>query len=264
MTSYSHVLTDSATMLRRDLRHMQRYPSLTLFTAGIPVVLLLLFVYIFGGTLGAGLGGPGSGRDAYIAYVVPGILLLTVVGAATGTSISVAMDMTEGIVARFRTMAISRASVLIGHVAGSVVQTGLALVIVVVVALLVGFRPTTGLLSWVAAAALLALTTLAVTWLSVALGLSTRSVETASNLPMFLMLLLFLGSGFVPTQTLPDGLRWFAENQPFTPIIETLRGLLLGTPIGNSGVIAVAWCVAISLLGFLWARKLYERDPAHR
>jgi ABC-2 type transport system permease protein len=119
-------------------------------------------------------------------------------------------------------------------------------------------------LAWVAAAGLLALTSLALTWLSVALGMSTRSVETASNLPMFLMLLLFLGSGFVPTQTMPDGLRWFADNQPFTPIIETLRGLLLGTPIGDSGAIAVAWCAAISLVGFLWARRLYERDPAHR
>ena len=174
------------------------------------------------------------------------------------------MDMTEGIVARFRTMAISRASVLTGHVVGSMVQTALALVAVMGVALLIGFRPTTGPLAWVAAAGLLALTSLALTWLSVALGMSTRSVETASNLPMFLMLLLFLGSGFVPTQTMPDGIRWFAENQPFTPIIETLRGLLLGTPIGNSGVIAVAWCAAISLVGFLWARRLYERDPAHR
>jgi ABC-2 type transport system permease protein len=260
MTLHPSVLTDSATMVRRDLRHMRRYPSLTLFIAGAPVVFLLLFVYIFGGTLGAGLGGVALGRDAYLAYVVPGILLLTVASAATGTAISVAMDMTEGIVARFRTMAISRASVLIGHVVGSVVQTSLALAIVMGVALLIGFRPTTDPLSWVAAAGLLALTTLAITWLSVALGLSTRSVETASNLPMFLFILLFLGSGFVPTATLPDGLRWFAEHQPFTPIIETLRGLLLGTPIGDSGVIAVAWCVAISLVGFLWATKLYERD----
>ncbi len=131
-------------------------------------------------------------------------------------------------------------------------------------ALLIGFRPTTGPAEWLAAAGMLALTTLAVTWLSVALGMSTRSVETASNLPMFLMLLPFLGSGFVPTQTMPDGLRWFAENQPFTPIIETLRGLLFGTPIGDRGVIAVAWCVAIALVGFVWSRRLYERDPAHR
>ena len=264
MTAYPWVLSDSATMLRRDLRHMRRYPSMTLMNAGLPVVLLLLFVYVFGGTLGAGLGGVSGGRDAYIAYVVPGILLMTVAIGATGTAISIAMDMTEGIVARFRTMAISRASVLTGHVVGSTIQTTLALAVVMVVALLIGFRPTTGPLAWVAAAGVLALTTLAITWLSVALGMSTRSVETASNLPMFLVLLLFLGSGFVPTQTMPDGLRWFAENQPFTPIIETLRGLLLGTPIGDSGVVAVAWCAAISLFGFLWARRLYERHPAHR
>ena len=264
MAAYPHVLVDSATMLRRNLRHVRRYPSLTLFIAGIPVVLLLLFVYVFGGTLGAGIGGVSGGRDTYVAYLIPGILLMTVAGAAQGTAISVAMDMTEGIVARFRTMAISRASVLTGHVLGSMIQTALAIVAVMGVALLIGFRPTTGPVAWAAAAGVLALTALAVTWLSVALGMSTRSVETASNLPMFLMLLPFLGSGFVPTQTMPAGLRWFAENQPFTPTIETLRGLLLGTPIGNSGLVAVAWCLAISLFGFLWARRLYGRDPAHR
>ena len=264
MTAYPYVLSDSATMLRRNLRHMRRYPSLTVFIAGIPVVLLLLFVYVFGGTLGAGLGGVSGGRDAYVAYVIPGILLMTVAGAAQGTAISVAMDMTEGIIARFRTMAISRASVLTGHVVGSIFQTTLAIAVVMAVAVLIGFRPTTGPVAWVAAAGVLALTAFAIAWLSVALGMSTRSVETASNLPMFLMLLPFLGSGFVPTQTMPVGLRWFAENQPFTPIIETLRGLLLGTPIGTSGLIAVAWCVAISLFGFLWARRLYDRGPAHR
>jgi ABC-2 type transport system permease protein len=264
MAAYPDALSDSATMLRRNLRHMRRYPSLTVFVVGTPVVLLLLFVYVFGGTLGAGLGVVSGGRDAYVAYVVPGILLMAVAGAAQGTAISVAMDMTEGIVARFRTMAISRASVLTGHVVGSIIQTALGVAIVMAVALLIGFRPTTGPVAWLAAAGVLALAALAMTWLSVALGMSTRSVETASNLPMFLMLLLFLGSGFVPTQTMPDGLRWFAENQPLTPIIETLRGLLLGTQIGNSGLIAIAWCVAISLFGFLWARRLYERDPAHR
>ena len=171
MTAYPLVLADSATMLRRNLRRMRRYPSLTFFIAGIPVVLLLLFVYVFGGTLGAGLGGVAGGRDAYVAYVVPGILLITVAGAAQGTAISVAMDMTEGIIARFRTMAIARASVLTGHVVGSVIQTMLALAIVVVVAVLIGFRPTTGPVEWLAAAGLLALTALAVTWLSVALGM---------------------------------------------------------------------------------------------
>jgi ABC-2 type transport system permease protein len=264
MSAYSYVLGDSATMLRRNLLHMRRYPSLSLFIAGLPVVFLLLFVYVFGGAIGAGLGGASGGREAYIAYVMPGILLMTVAGAATGTAIQIAMDMTEGIVARFRTMSISRTSVLTGHVVGSLIQVALAVVIVMAVALLIGFRPTTGPMAWLAAAGLLMFTAFATTWLSVALGLAAGSVETASNSPMFLSLLPFLGSGFVPTETMPGPLRVFAENQPFTPIMETLRGLLLGTPIGNNGVLAVAWCVAISLASFVWARRLYERDPAHR
>jgi ABC-2 type transport system permease protein len=264
----AHALSDSSTMLRRSLRRMRRYPSLTLFIAGIPVVLLLLFVYVFGGTLGAGLGGSGApgatggGREAYVAYVVPGILLITVAGAAQGTAISVAMDMTAGIIARFRTMAIARASVLGGHVIGSVIQTMLATAVVLAVAVLIGFRPATGPASWALAGGLLALTAVAVSWLSVALGLVTDSVETASNLPMFLTLLPFLSSGFVPTASMPGPLQWFAEHQPFTPIIETLRGLLMGTPIGDDGLLAVAWCAVISAGGYLWARRLYERVPA--
>jgi ABC-2 type transport system permease protein len=261
MTAASYVLSDSLTMIRRNIVHMKRYPSLSLFIAGLPVLFLLLFVYVFGGTLGDGIGGALGGRDAYIAYVVPGILLMTVAGAANGTSISVAMDMHEGIVARFRTMAISRASVLTGHVVASMIQIALAMVIVIAVALLIGFRPTTGPLEWLAAAGLLALVSLAITWLAVGLGLSANSVETASNSPMFLTILPFLGSGFVPTATMPEPLRIFADNQPFTPIIETLRGLLLGTPIGDSGWIAVAWCVAISVVGYLWARRLYDKNP---
>ena len=261
MTMYPLVLTDSATMLRRNLRRMRRYPSLTIFIAGIPVVLLLLFAYVFGGTLGAGLGPVSGGRAEYIAYVVPGILLITVAGASQGTAISVAMDMTEGIIARFKTMDIARVSVLTGHVIGSVIQTMLAIVIVMVVAVLIGFRSTTGPIEWVAATGLLALSALAISWLAVALGMSAKSVETASNTPMFLVLLPFLSSGFVPTESMPDGLSWFAEHQPFTPLIETMRGLLLGTPIGDSGVVAVGWCVVISVVGYLWARRLYDRNP---
>jgi len=261
MTAYSLVLADSATMLRRNLRRMRRYPSLTFFIAGIPVVFLLLFVYVLGGTLGAGLGLVSGGRAEYIAYVVPGILLITVAGAAQGTAISVAMDMSEGIIARFRTMDIARASVLTGHVVGSVIQTMLAIAVVVVVALLIGFRPATGPIEWLAAIGLLALTAFAISWLSVALGMVSKSVETASNLPMFLVLLPFLSSGFVPTDSMPDGLSWFAELQPFTPLIEAVRGLLLGTPIGDSGVLAVGWCVGISVVGYLWARRLYDRNP---
>ena len=258
-----YALADTSTMLRRNLLRMRRYPSLTVFIAGGPVIFLLLFVYVFGGTLGAGLGGQlAGGRDAYLAYVVPGILLITIAGAATGTAISVAMDMQQGIIARFRTMAISRSAVLAGHAFGSVIQTMVALAIVTAVALLIGFRPTTGPISWLAAIGLLALASLAVTWLSVAMGMVTNSVETASNLPMILMLLPFLGSGFVPTDSMPDILRLFAQNQPFTPIIETLRGLLSGTPIGDSGVIAVAWCVILAAIGYVWSLRLYERLPA--
>jgi ABC-2 type transport system permease protein len=144
---------------------------------------------------------------------------------------------------------------------GSLVQIMISMVVVLGVALLIGFRPSAGPLGWIAAIGVLALTSFAVTWLSVAFGMVSNSVETASNIPMFLMLLPFLGSGFVPTDSMPAGIRWFAEYQPFTPIMETLRGLLMGTPIGNSGVLAVAWCVAITLLGFVWSVRLYERNP---
>jgi ABC-2 type transport system permease protein len=261
MSTINYAVADSATMLRRQLRHKQRYLSMTLMLVGMPIVFLLLFVYVFGGTLGNGLGGPSGGRAAYVEYVVPGILLMAVAGTAQGTAISVAMDMTEGIIARFRTMAIFRPSVLTGHVLGSMIETMLSLAVVVGVALLIGFRPDAGPVEWVAAAGVLALITLAVTWLSVALGMVTKTVEAASNLPMPLVFLPFLGSGFVPTESMPVGLRWFAEYQPFTPVIETLRGLLLGSAIGGSAAVAVAWSVGIALVGFLWARKLYNRDP---
>jgi ABC-2 type transport system permease protein len=261
MSTLSYAVADSATMLRRQLRHMLRYASVTVFLVGMPIVFLLLFVYVFGGTLGAGLGGPAGGRAEYLEYVVPGILLIAVAAGGTGTAISVAMDMTEGIVARFRTMAIFRPSVLTGHVLGSMIQTMLSLAVVTGVALLIGFRPTASAVEWVATVGVLAGITLAVTWLCVAFGLVTKTVEAASNLPTPLLFLPFLGSGFVPTESMPVGLRWFAEYQPFTPVINTVRGLLVGTAIGNSAVIAVAWCAGITLVSYLWARRLYNRDP---
>ena len=261
MSTLSYALTDSATMLRRQLRHMQRYPSMTLLILGLPVVFLLLFVYVFGGTLGAGLGGVAHSRAVYVNYVTPGIILLTVAAAAQATAISVAMDMTEGIIARFRTMAISRASVLTGHVLGSMIQSMLGVGVIIGIAALIGFRPTAGAAAWIAAIGVLAMISFALIWLSVALGLVSKNVETASNLPMFMLLLPFLGSGFVPTDSMPTGLRWFAEYQPFTPATQTVRGLLTGTPIGSNAIIAVAWCAGIALLSYLWARKLYNRDP---
>ena len=255
--------TDSMTMLRRQLRHMLRYPSMTVLLVGTPVVILLLFVYVFGGTLGAGLpvSVAGSGRAAYLDYVTPGILLLTMAATAQGTTISVAMDMTEGIIARFRTMPIARASVLTGHVLGSLVQAVLAVVVVLAVELALGFRSDASAVEWVAAGGLVVLVAFALTWLCVALGLVSKSVETASNIPMFLLLLPFLSSGFVPADSMPAGLRWFAEHQPFTPITETLRGLLSGTPIGTDGIVSVAWCAGIALVSYLWARRQLARRP---
>jgi len=261
--SLGRAVSDSMTMLRRQLKHMLRYPSMTVLLVGTPVVILLLFVYVFGGTLGAGLpvSVAGSGRAAYLDYVTPGILLLTMAATAQGTTISVAMDMTEGIIARFRTMPIARASVLTGHVLGSVIQAVLAVLVVLAVELALGFRPNASPVEWLAIAGLVVLVAFALTWLCVALGLVSKSVETASNIPMFLLLLPFLSSGFVPTDSMPAGLGWFAEHQPFTPITETLRGLLSGTPIGTDGIVSVAWCVAIALASYLWARRQLARRP---
>ena len=258
----SYALQDSATMLRRNLRRTLRYPIAPSVGIGIPVVVMLLFVFVFGDTLGAGLAGASGGRGDYLDYVTPGILLLAIVGAAQATAITVAMDMTEGIVARFRTMAIARVSVLTGHVVGAVIQTMIAIAVVLGVALALGFDPTASALDWLAAIGLLVLVTYAVTWLSVALGLVSKTVEGASNLPMPLILLPFLGSGFVPTDSMPAAMQWFAENQPFTPIMETLRGLLMGTPIGDSGVLAVAWSVGIAVGSYVWAKRLFNRDPS--
>lgn len=257
----SHVVTDAITMLRRNLLHMIRYPGLSVFTILGPVVILLLFVYVFGGTLGAGLPGvdPAGGREAYIAYVMPGILLITIAGSAGGTATTVSMDMTEGITARFRSMAISRASVLAGHVLGNTIQALIAVALVLGVGILIGLRPTASPLEWLGIAALLTLIPFAITWVAVGMGMQAKSVETASNWPLLLTFLPFLGSGFVPTDSMPGWLQWFAQYQPFTPFIETVRSLLLGTPLGWNGVLAVAWCVAITLAGYAWSMTIYER-----
>jgi ABC-2 type transport system permease protein len=263
MSTLAYTAADSATMLRRQLRHLLRYPTLTLLVAAMPIVFLLIFVYVFGGTLGTGLGhGALTGRTAYIAYVTPGILILTVASAAQGTAISVATDMTTGIIARLRTMAIARASVLTGHVLGSLIQALLSVALLLGVAAAIGFRPAAGPLAWLGALGLITATAFAFIWLSVALGLAAKTVESASNTPMFLLLLPFLGSGFVPAASLPAGLRWFAEYQPFTPITEALRGLLTGGPVAGHAAAAGAWCAGIALASYLWARWRYDRGPA--
>ncbi|MER5940822.1 MULTISPECIES: ABC transporter permease [unclassified Streptomyces] len=255
MSTLTLAVHDSTTMLRRNLKHAIRYPAVGLGSAMTPILMLLLFVYAFGDSIGAGMGG---GRDAYLNYLTPGIIVMGVAAGSMSTSIAVCSDMTEGIINRFRTMNITRSSFMTGHVIGSVIQTMLCMVLVVGVALAVGFRSGASPLRWLAAAGLLAAIAFAVTWLSVALGLISKTVESASNKPLLIQFLPFLGSAFVPAESMAPGLRWFAENQPFTPMTETLRGLLSGTEIGNSAWISLAWCAGIALLGYTWSRSLFN------
>jgi ABC-2 type transport system permease protein len=249
---------DSATMLRRNFRHAIRYPSLTFGVALVPVIMLVLFSYVFGDTISAGI----SGGVDYIDFLIPGILLMTLGSATTTTAVGICTDMAEGIVARFRTMPISRTSVLTGHVLGSVIQTLLSVVLVIGVGLAMGFRPTAGPVEWVVALGLIVLIAFALTWLATALGMLAKVPEGASNIVLPLSFFFpFLSSTFVPLESMPSGIRWFAEYQPYTPIIETLRGLLIGGPIGHNGWLAVAWGVVLAGLGYLWAKNLFKRDP---
>ncbi|MBQ1113443.1 ABC transporter permease [Streptomyces sp. C3-3] len=262
MSSLSLAVRDSNTMLRRNLLHARRYPSLTLNLLLTPVMLLLLFVYIFGDVMSAGIGGGGGGRSAYIAYIVPGILLLTVGSTVVGTAVSVSTDMTEGVIARFRTMAIHRGSVIIGHVVGSVLQSVLSVVLVGAVAVAIGFRSTDAtLVEWLAAFGLLVLFSAALTWVAVGMGLISPNAEAASNNALPMVLLPMLSSAFIPVETMPGWFRPIAEYQPFTPAIETLRGLLLGTEIGHNGWLAVGWSIGLVLFGYFWATSKFGQDP---
>ncbi|EKX61847.1 ABC transporter permease [Streptomyces ipomoeae] len=258
----AHPFRDNLTMLRRNLLHARRYPSLTLNLLLTPIILLLLFVYVFGDVMSAGITGGPADRADYVAYLVPGILLMTVAMTSMGTAVSVATDMTEGVIARFRTMAISRASVLIGHVIGSVIQTLMALVLVLGIGLAIGFRPGATPVEWIAAAGLLALFSLALTWIAVGIGLVSPNPEGASNIGTPLVMLPFLSSAFVPVDAMPGWFRWFAEYQPFSPAIETLRGLLLGSGIGTTNaVLTVGWCLGLVVLGYLWSKARFSREP---
>jgi ABC-2 type transport system permease protein len=267
MNTFALTVTDSRTMLRRNLRRLVRYPSMTVLLVGMPIVFLLLFVYVFGGQLGAGLGSTlaagHAGRRGYLNYVTPGILLMTIAAAVQGTAIVVAMDMNSGIIDRFRIMPIARSAVLTGHALAAMIQTLISLAIVLGVAIALGFRPTANPIKLLAAFGILAAFALALVWLATALGLAAKSVETASNTPMFLMLLPFLGSGFILISTMPPGLRQFAQYQPFTPVTETVRGLLTGAHIGMNAFGAIAWILVIGVLSYLWAMRLYHRRRAH-
>ncbi len=260
MNNLSLTLRDSTTMLRRDIQHSLRRFSMTLSGLFVPIIMLVLFDYVFGGAIGAGLSELAHG-GTYINYLAPGIIIMAIGSGCATTAINLCMDMSEGIIARFRTMAISPASVLTGQVLGSLFRTMLSVILVTLVALLMGFRPTANPIAWIAALGLIALITFAITWMGVAFGLVGKTPAGANSLSLIFTLLVFTSSAFVNPASMPAGVRWFAQYQPFTPVIDTLRGLLLGTPIGNSLILALAWCLILTLLGYLWSRSIYNRDP---
>ena len=268
MTTLTYAVRDSSTMLRRNLKHLLRYPSLTLMIIGMPVVFLLLFVYVFGGTMGAGLPGTGGAADGaasradYLHYITPTLLVMTVASVANSTAILVAKDATEGIIDRFRTMPIARSAPLNGHVLAALAQTVFGVVVILGIAVALGYRAGDSVAGWAGAAGMLVLMGVAVTWLCVALGLASGSVEGASNAPMPLILLPFLSSGFVPTDSMPSGLAWVAEHQPFTPIIDTLRAFLDGRDPGADAWWAVGWCALVTVVCFWWAVRLFGRVRA--
>ncbi|MBH1933648.1 ABC transporter permease [Streptomyces sp. AV19] len=261
-STYSGGMKRRLDIAMTHLLHARRYPSLTLNLLLTPVVLLLLFVYVFGDVMSAGIGGGGADRSEYIAYLVPGILMMTIGGTVVGAAVSVSTDMAEGVIARFRTMAIHRGSVIIGHVIGSVLQSVVSVLLVGAVAMAIGFRSTDATaLEWLAAFGLMVLVSLALTWIAVGMGMASPNAEAASNNALPLIVLPLISSAFVPVDAMPGWFRPIAEYQPFTPAIETLRGLLLGTEIGHNGWLAVAWCLALTALGYYWSKAQFNRDP---
>lgn len=262
MSTLALSVRDSAAMFRRDVRHSLRYPMMTIGGFLVPVIMLLLFDGVFGGTMRAGLGVVIPGGGSYLDYLVPGILVMTVGSSAAATAINVTMDMNEGIIARFRTMAITRTSVLTGQMLGSLVRTLVSGVLVVAVSLALGFRPHARALQWVEAAAMFTVLTVALTWLAAAFGLQAATPAGANSLAQVVAFLPFVSSAFVPTRSMPAGVSWFAEHQPFTPVIETIRGLLFGVPVGHSAIWAVGWSVAIAAAAYLWARTRYSHPPS--
>jgi ABC-2 type transport system permease protein len=253
MTAATYVLSDTRTLLHRNLLHAVRYPAMSISGLLMPVIFLLLFRYVFGSTLGAGIGG------SYINYLTPGLLIMTGTSSMVSTAVAVCTDMTEGLVDRLRTMSISRFALLAGTVLGNWIQTLLTIGVLLGVAVGIGFRPHADALKWLGAIGIAALVAWAMTWLAMAMGLAAKAPEGASNLPLVVVLLPFLSSAFVPATSMSPGLRQFAEYQPFTPITQTMRGLLLGTHIGTEWIQAVAWCVGLTVVGYVLSRRLFDR-----
>jgi ABC-2 type transport system permease protein len=248
---------DTALLTGRSLRHILRSPDTIITTTIMPIAFLLLFVYVFGGAISAG-----SGSARYVQYLLPGILLITIASSIAYTAFRLFMDLQSGIFERFQSMPIARSSVLWAHVLTSLVASLVSLVVVVGVALLMGFRSGAGVLAWLAVAGILILFTLALTWLAVIAGLSAKSVDGASAFSYPLIFLPFISSAFVLTATMPGPVRAFAENQPVTPIVNTIRDLYTQQPVSTDIWIALAWCVGVLLVAYALAMAIYHRKIA--
>jgi len=247
-----HFFIDISVMLGRSMRHIVRSMDTIITVTIMPIAMMLLFVYVFGGAIQ-------TGTDNYVNYLLPGILLMAIASGISYTAYRLFNDVQKGIVERFHTMPISRSALLWGHVLTSLVSNAISVVVIILVALLMGFRSSAGLLPWLAVAGILALFTLALTWVAAIAGLSAKTVDGASAFSYPIIFLPFISSAFVPTESMPTVVRVFAENQPVTSIVESIRLLLSGQPLNNDIWIALAWCVGIMLLAYLFAMRAYKK-----
>jgi ABC-2 type transport system permease protein len=243
--------TDSVIMLRRNFKHTLRNPTAVFNAVLFPIVLLLMFVYVLGGAFDVGVD--------YIDYATPGMIVLAICYGLSATAVAVNSDMTKGIINRFKVMDISRGAVLTGHVIASMLRSLIAIAAIIGVAFAMGFRPSASFPGWLGVIGLLVLVCFAANWLTVALGLFAKTAESAGLATVPLILLPFLSSAIVPAKTMAAGVRQFAEYQPFTPIIETLRGLLTGQPSAGHAIVALAWCAGIGIVGYLWALTTFKK-----
>src|SRR5512137_992287 len=247
-----HFFSDMSVMLGRSMRHITRSMDTIITVTIMPIAFMLLFVYVFGGAIH-------TGTDNYVDYLLPGILLIAIASGISYTAYRLFLDMQSGIFERFHSMPIARSTVLWGHVLTSLVSNGISVVVIILVALVMGFRSSVGVLSWLAVAGILALFTLALTWIAAIAGLSAKSVDGASAFSYPLIFLPFISSAFVPTETMPPAVRAFAENQPVTSIVEAMRALLSNQPVGNHIWVALAWCVGIMLVAYIFAMRAYKK-----
>jgi ABC-2 type transport system permease protein len=248
----THALSDSSILLGRSLRHITRSADTIITTAITPIAIMLLFVYVFGGAID-------TGDETYVNYVLPGVLLITIASGIAYTAARLFTDMQSGIFERFHSMPVARASVLWAHVLTSLVANGLTVVIIVGVGLLMGFRTSASVLDWLAVVGILALFTLALTWIAVVAGLSAKTMDGAVAFSYPLIFLPFISSAFAPTDTMPGPVRFFAENQPVTSIVTTIQDLFAQRPVGSDILVALAWCVGLLVAAYIFAMIIYRK-----